>query len=327
MITAKFHGSGRIELVDTDRPAPRRDEIMLRVEGCALCGSDKRLLENGAAVTPGHEIVGTVVDANGQEAPAVGQRVVVYIPLFCGRCEFCTPGLTNRCTFMRGLVGWQEPGGFQEYLTVPAGNALPVPEGIEPQLAVLALDTVGTSAHGLRMTSKVLGGAPRTAAVIGCGPLGLGSAVIAEALGVGKVSVADVQPARLQAAADLGFDVLDDKIKHDLVIEASGSPAARSRALDLVKPGGVILMLGEGSEPWVLPATPAWRRLEAVYLRSFYFPLTEVEDNWKLLEQNAARLERIIDRTLPVDDIEDTFHDFVQGTCVKPFVTMSTAAA
>ncbi len=326
MRAAVFYGQGHIAVEERPLPSLRAGDVMVKVMLCALCGSDKRLLDGGATVTPGHEIAGCIASIGRDvDSVAVGDPVVVYIPLFCGSCPACRQGSTNRCANLCDLVGWQADGGFQEYVALPAGNVIQVPAGVDLCAALLVLDTVGTAAHGLRSSFGILGAAAARVAVIGCGPLGLGSAIVAGALGAKDVCVDDVQPSRVTAAMGLGFDrIASGGGRFPVVVEASGSSSGRDRAMTLVEAGGVVLLLGEGGQPWVVPATPAWRRLEAAYLRSFYFPLSEVTDNWKLLRECEERLVTLLDDVRPLSSLSRIFEDFVAGRSVKPVVAVAS---
>jgi threonine dehydrogenase-like Zn-dependent dehydrogenase len=328
---ATFRGAGVIEL----HPAPITPRppglARLRVDLCALCGSDKRLLSSGADVTPGHEIAGTITELPS-EAPQLqtGQRALVYIPLHCGRCPECTAGQTNRCVNLKGLVGWQAPGGFRGYVDVPARNLIPVPDDIESLVAILGLDTIGTAAHGIRMCAQALTELPSTAAVVGCGPLGMGSVAALTALGVSEVWASEISPARAAAAVGLGAHMLASPPparSFPLVVEASGTRAARTLALDLVRPGGAVLLLGESNDPLSMPATPSWRRTDAFYIRSFYFPLTEVPENFALLRHIGANLAARLCTIHPLTELPAIFKRFYAGELIKPVIRISQQEA
>lgn len=328
---ATFRGAGVIEL----RPAPITPRppglARLRVDLCALCGSDKRLLASGADVTPGHEILGTVTELpSGTTQLQTGQRALVYIPLHCGRCPECAAGQTNRCVNLEGLVGWQTPGGFQGFIDVPVRNLIPVPDDIESLVAILGLDTLGTAAHGIRMSAKALTELPSTAVVVGCGPLGLGSVATLTALGVSEVWAWEISPSRATAAAGLGAHMLASPPptrSFPLVVEASGARAARELAFDLVRPGGVVLLLGESNDPLSMPATPSWRRTDAFYIRSFYFPFTEVSENFVLLRRIGANLAARLCTTHPLTELLAVFERFCAGELIKPVIHISEQEA
>jgi threonine dehydrogenase-like Zn-dependent dehydrogenase len=321
---ARFDGAGRIAF-DTVELGPRPEQLArLRVEACALCGSDKRLLRSGAAVTPGHEIVGVVEELPADTAGLnVGDRVLVYIPIHCGQCAECEAGQTNRCLRLERLIGWQEPGGFAEVLDLPVRNLIVVPPEFSPTQAVLALDTIGTSAHGLRLSARALGGLDGPAVVVGCGPLGLGAVATLRAMGTRSIYATDPVTSRLDVATRLGATALPKAARRrefPLVIEASGAAPARETALDLVRPGGVVLLLGESNDPLVMPATPDWRRTDAFYIRSFYFPLDEVADNFRLLAAVGPALAAELCTPHPFPELQRTFERFVAGELVKPVV-------
>src|SRR5699024_11035506 len=131
----------------------------------------------GAAVVPGHEVAGTVVETSRDSGAPTGQRAVVYIQLFCQTSQNCRSGWENRCENAEQLIGWQRDRGYAEYIDVPAHVVIPVPDDLPLDVAVLALDTVGTSGHGLRMALRTQETLPSKIAVIGCGPVGLGCVV------------------------------------------------------------------------------------------------------------------------------------------------------
>lgn len=330
-------GNGRVELVERDRPVPSEGEVLVQVSHCALCGSDKRLIRQGADHIPGHEIAGTVVDCGPGVDTSVDERgtVVVYIPLFCGICVQCQRGRTNRCTAMTGLVGWQVDGGFAEYLVVPRRNVLPVPEDIPPARAILSLDTVGTAAHGLRRLFGAVDDRDSPVVVLGCGPLGMGVVAVAQHWGK-RVLAYDVDHARAAVAAALGAEILDfdttgvEVVRGELnpsVVDASGSAGARSLAVDLVGQGAGVLMLGEGDQGWVLPASVRWRRTEAAYVRSFYFPVGQMPENWEILRAVGHGLEDAIVTTGIFDEVPAIFAAFLAGSMSKPTVEIAWTPA
>jgi threonine dehydrogenase-like Zn-dependent dehydrogenase len=330
-------GDGRVELVERSLPALSAGEVLVRVSHCGLCGSDKRLIRQGAIHIPGHEIVGTVVDSGpGVDSSGIGDgSVVIYIPLFCETCGQCRRGRTNRCTAMSGLVGWQVDGGFAEYLTVPRRNVVPVPPDIPAARAVLSLDTIGTAAHGLHRLFATADEDDLPVVVLGCGPLGMG--VVAVACHWGKRVLAyDVDAARAAMAASFGAEMLGldsvaiDDLRGELnpsVVDASGSTGARSIALDLVGQGGGVLMLGEGDQDWILPASVRWRRTEATYVRSFYFPVGQMDENWELLRTVGDQLEDAIVTLWNFDDTPAIFASFLEGALAKPIIEMVPAPA
>lgn len=329
MRAAHFDGDGAVSIGERPDPAAGPGHAVLEVAWCAFCGSDKRLLRSGTSRVPGHEIVGRVVDPGDGPAARVGQAAAVYAPLYCGHCAWCRRGATNRCAEMSGVIGWQVDGGFAERVRVPHRNLLPVPDDVPVGRAVLVLDTLGTAAHGLDRACAAVDGATGPVLVLGCGPLGLGVVAVARHRNQ-TVLAFDVSPARLEAAVALGARAWDGVADEStdrgatggfaVVVEASGAPDARRLADAAVDQGGAVLMLSEGDAPWSLPATVHWRRTEAAWVRSFYFPVGDTAANWQLVRDVGGTLEEVLVSYEPFADLPRVARAFLEGRSIKPVV-------
>lgn len=327
MKSARFVGDDKIIIEDVPVPQPGAGEVLLRTSYCGICGSDKRLFHNGAQVTPGHELTGVVVkNGAGANAP-VGARGAIYIHKFCGACKFCRVGETNRCLNGNGLVGWQTPGGYAEYLLAPAQSVIPLPDDISDAEGVLLLDTIGTAAYGIRKCVEAANSRARAeeAVVIGCGPLGLGSLLVLLGMGWQNVSVFDPAEARLQTALAFGGKRVDphapeNDSRFSIVVEASGSQPGRLAAINLVEAGGAVLFLGESDLPTTVRETPKMRRKDCNYLRTFYFPINQARDNMELLRACRAQYRQMIADLVTLDGLEQAFVDFIAGKTLKPLV-------
>lgn len=322
MRAARFHGKGRITVEETPDPAPAAGEVTVRVTACALCGSDLRPLRRGWPFTPGHEIAGRV-DQPGH--PRHGQRVAVYIPVFCGRCEACARGWTHLCENSRELVGWQRDGGYAEAVAVPERCLLTLPDDVPDHLAPLLLDTIGTTAHGLRLARRVVEGG--RALVLGAGPIGLGAILVLRRMGFGPISVVDPAPYRAGFAVSLGAEPVTAEAaaagRYSLVVEATGKDAARQVALESVGVEGVILQLGE-SDAWSITETRSIRLKDFFLLRSFYFPIGDFAANLELLRADRATYERLIDERANLEGLEGLFAAFARGERLKPLLVPAT---
>ncbi|MFC0407242.1 alcohol dehydrogenase catalytic domain-containing protein [Roseomonas elaeocarpi] len=318
MRAARFHGEGRITVEDALLPVPAEGEVTLRVAACALCGSDLRPLRRGWPTTPGHEIAGRV-DQPGH--PRHGERAVVYIPVFCGRCEECRRGLTHLCREERTLLGWQRPGGYAEALAVPERCLLPLPDDVPDHLAPLLLDTVGTAAHGVRLARRVVTGG--AALVLGAGPIGLGAILVLRRMGFSPVAVVDPAPYRSRFAASLGAVPLTPEEaatgRYPLVVEATGKDAARQVALEAVAPEGAIVQLGE-SDAWAVTETRSIRLKDFFLIRSFYFPIGDYAENLSLLRADREDYARLVDDRAGLDGLEALFAAFARGERLKPIM-------
>jgi threonine dehydrogenase-like Zn-dependent dehydrogenase len=320
MRAARFLGNGRIEIEDAAEQQPPKDELRVRVRACALCGSEMKQWRNGWPVTPGHEIFGTI-DAPGHRRHR--ERVVVYIPVYCGCCEECIAGRSHLCE-SRTLVGWQRAGGYAETLNVPERCLLPVPDDIDDHLAPLLLDAVGTTAHGIRLAQRVVG--EGRALVVGAGPIGLGAIIVLRAMGFGPIDVIDPIAYRANFAQSLGAHATDPAAaangRYRLVIEASGKDAARQLALEAVGADGAAVQIGE-SEAWSINETRSVRLKDFFLIRSFYFPLREYSANIELLRTHRADFSRLVDDRRDLDGLSELFAAFAKGERLKPLVCPS----
>ena len=335
MRAAYFRGNGVIELVDTPRPIAGDGELVIRVAANGLCGSDRKILRSGFALIPGHEVAGTVVEAGSGCRTAVGARVAVYIPTYCGACPLCTAGRENLCPHMKGLLGWATNGGYAEYMLVPDRNALRLDDRLSFEEGVILLDTIGTAGHALRLARCW----ERTSAlIIGGGPIGIGALVGLKAFGVPAVHVAEICAYRRQQVAALGGipvdptqEPLEERIRSDfpygvdLVVEAVGSPATLWQALDLVIPGGIISLVGEHWGKFELEQPKRrWMLNDITAIRSFYFPISEFYENQRMVLDGKLNAKALVTHRFPLEAVRAAYDRFAAGDTLKVMVTPHT---
>lgn len=329
MQKAVFLGHDKIEVQEAPVPEPGPGEVLLKTRYCGLCGSDKRLFHNGTPNTPGHELTG-IVAKNGPGASApIGARVALYIHHYCGQCRFCKAGETNRCVkVLGGQVGFNRPGGYAQYLTAPASGLIPLPEDISDSEGVLLLDTIGTATYGIKYGLRPLNSKAQAgkAAVVGLGPLGLGSLLILSTLGFkDDVYVFDPAPARTQAALSWGAKEIDSrKISEQgdfsIGVEATGQQAGRDMVLDLVEPGGCVVLFGQSPNPWTVPVNIKWRRKDFALAHPFYFPIGMVGEFADIFRARAKQYREMIQPVVSLEKLEETFKDYCGGKTLKPLV-------
>ena len=246
-------------------------DVIVRVDVCAVCGSDLHVYhgrETGIDhhTVMGHEFSGTIVEKGSAVGKLKkGDRVMSPFTTNCGECFYCLRGLTCRC--IKGqLFGWVQEGsglhgGQAEYVRVPMAEQtlVPIPEDLDMELAVLLGDIVPTGFFSARQAQIKPGD---VVAVVGCGPVGLMAILGAYHYGASRVFSIDKVKSRLDVAADFGGepvyadDSADlDKILHathgrgpDAVLEAVGSVSSVKLAFDLVRPGGTVSAVGVCTE-------------------------------------------------------------------------------
>ncbi len=171
-------------------------EVVVRMHAVGICGSDLHWYEDGgigytAAVYPmilGHEPVGEVVSVGaGVTTHKVGERVAIEPSIVCGECEFCRSGRPNNCVHCVFMGGTQAPGFFRDYAVVPARNAEHFPDTFSYAKATL-IEPTAVIVHVFELFDMRPGD---TVAVLGAGPIGILSAVMAKLRGASQVFIAD----------------------------------------------------------------------------------------------------------------------------------------
>lgn len=206
-------------------PAPGADEVVLRVAGCGICGSDLHITEDpapfgiGPGFVLGHEISGEVVAAGRDvRGLAPGDAVAVVPMRGCGRCARCLAGDPARCAEMV-LIG----GGYAEYVTVAARQCRRLPEGVDLADGALA-EPLSVALHCIVRSGMQPGD---RVAILGAGPIGLLVAFWARRMGAAHVVMADIHTHQRDRALALGatdFALSGDRLAENLADLCEGPP-------------------------------------------------------------------------------------------------------
>jgi threonine dehydrogenase-like Zn-dependent dehydrogenase len=243
------------------RPEPGAGQVTIRPEAAGICGSEiegylGRQPNRRPPLVMGHEFAGIVVEAGeGVDANWLGRRVAVNPIVSCRACPLCAGGWRNLCP-RRSLIGVHQPGGFAELVVAPEANLVELPEGVGPRLGALVEPLAnGVHAAGLAVQAPPVAGA---AAVIGAGAIGLLALQAAATLSRSRLHVLDLDAGRREQAAALGGaaphgsgDELLRAVREDtaglgadFVIDAVGRESTRRLAVEAVRPGGRVVLLG-----------------------------------------------------------------------------------
>src|SRR5215467_7136057 len=221
MQAAFCRGAGNVVLDDVERPTPGAGEVVVRVRNCGICGSDLHWYHDQMmipSVCPGHEIAGEVADVGaGVTSLKPGDPVALEGIASCGRCRYCAIGEYQRCPRVR-VVGITIPGGFAEYVRMPAAHCFRVPTGVDFATAALS-EPLGVAVHGVRLAGLEIG---QQVAVLGAGTIGLMAVVAARAGGAGEIIVTARRPQQKAAALALGADRVFADDDEGALFEAAG---------------------------------------------------------------------------------------------------------
>lgn len=330
MMAARFSGKGQISLEERPIPRPGPKEVLIQVDSCALCGTDRGAFEKGSGVTPGHEISGTVAAVGeGVDQSLIGTSGVVYLVDFCGTCVCCQIGRTNMCLNKQAMYGFTADGGYAEFVAVKAKCYLRTPPELSLDKATALLDLLGTSGHAFRRVSRDA----RSIAVIGCGPIGIGAIAVARALGAEMIFAIDISPYRLELAERLGATTVNarngDSVKtclerlpagFDVVVEAAGSTSTQQQAISLVSAGGTVAFVAHNHAPLPVDTLGQLIKYEKTLLGSEYFPIEEFDDNLSLLESGLIPTDQLLTHRYSLMEIDDAFAVFLSGESGKVLV-------
>ncbi|KAI8324345.1 GroES-like protein [Martensiomyces pterosporus] len=284
-----FKGPLKVSCEQVARPtSPCAGEAIVRVKACGLCGSDLhpyRGAEKGLrpGTICGHEFAGVVEEVGDGVRLAPGQRVAASFTTACGSCWFCTHSLSSRCDEVQ-LFGWVDTqtgmgihGGQAQFVRVPNadGTLLTLPDDVSFEEGVLLGDILSTGYFCAKSALSALSElamptSQLTAAVVGCGPVGLCAILSARMLGFGTVYAIDRVKSRLDVAKGLGACVVepgqspvdaicsatDGRRGADAVLEVVGSFDALDLSFQLVRAGGVVSSVGVHAHDRGFPVSP-----------------------------------------------------------------------
>jgi threonine dehydrogenase-like Zn-dependent dehydrogenase len=240
---------GDLRITTTPDPAPRDHEVVVAVDTCGICGTDVHVLDGDYGVVrypviPGHEFGGVVV-AVGRAVRGLraGARVAVDPMDYCDACSMCRSGWTNMCLNGGGL-GTTAPGALAEYVAVNGARCEPLPAELGLGEAGL-VEPLACVLHAADRLGPVLG---RDVLVLGAGPIGLFTTAVLSMSG-GRVDLVDHRAERLAVgprfgAARTGASVRELDDTWDVVVDATGNPAAVQDGIAVTRRAGRIALLG-----------------------------------------------------------------------------------
>jgi L-iditol 2-dehydrogenase len=311
----------KLEIADLPQPVPGEDELLIQVAACGICGSDVHGYDGstGRRIPPlvmGHEAAGTVAAVGSAVAGfAPGDRVTFDSTVYCGACDFCRKGEVNLCE-NRQVIGvscgeYRRAGAFAEFLVVPARIAYHLPENLSFEEAAL-LEAVAVALHGVAVAE--MKGTPAVL-VIGAGMIGLLLLQAARAAGSSRVFVCDVDDTRLKLASELGADstilasgapLVDEVLRLtggrgvDVVLEAVGREETISSAIDCVRKGGTVTLVGNISPHISLPLQKVVSR--QIRLQGSCASAGEYPQAMELIASGAIKVSPLISAVAPLTD-------------------------
>jgi L-iditol 2-dehydrogenase len=265
MKSMQLTGIRQMEMFDVPKPDIQNDgDVLIRMQAVGVCGSDVHYYVTGKIGSQvvqypfpvGHEGAG-IVEKVGSAVSSLraGDRIAVEPAMPCGTCDQCLAGRPHTCRKLRflGCPG-QAKGCLSEYIVIPQGSCLPVPASMSFEQASIS-EPLAIGLYAARLAGELH---KKNIAILGSGPIGLSVLTGVRLAGAGNVYVTDKIDERLTIARKSGatgtYNILQEDVVMemkkreplmlDMVFECCGRQEALDQAVDLLKPGGELLIVG-----------------------------------------------------------------------------------
>ena len=330
----KAHAAPGLWLQEVPEPEPGEDEVLIRIKRTSICGTDVHIYEWDewaqknirVPLTIGHEYSG-VIEAMGRRVDhlQVGQKVSGEGHIVGMHSRHSRAGKFHLDPHTRG-VGIHRPGGFAEYLVLPAFNVIPLPDDLDLDIGAI-LDPFGNAVHAA-LSFDLVG---EDVLITGAGPIGIMAAAVARHAGARHIVITDLNDTRLELASRM-VDVRPMNIRRetltevmaalrmqegfDVGLEMSGSPAAFDEMVEVMIMGGNIALLGIPAEK----ALVDWSKIifKALTIKAIYG--REMFETWyKMLAilSSGLDLHPIITHHFAVEQFEEGFKAMQSGEAGK----------
>jgi threonine 3-dehydrogenase len=330
-----------MEMREVPVPEIGATDVLIAVETASVCGTDLHIYrwDEWAQARikppyiPGHEFCGTVAAVGERvESFKVGDFVSAEMHIACGHCLQCRSGQAHVCQFVK-ILGVDGDGAFADYVKIPASNVWKLDMSIPRDFGSL-FDPFGNAVHTV-LSGAIAG---QTAAVVGCGPIGLFAIAVAKACGAAKVFAIEPNEQRRALAQTMGADVLCDPASQDVeamvqaatdgngvdvLIEMSGHVGAIQQGFRLLRMGGRASLLGIPSRRVELDLANAvifkGATVHGINGRKMYETWFQAE---ALLRGGRIDLTPVITHRLPLHEFDHAMHLLESGEASKILLTV-----
>jgi 2-desacetyl-2-hydroxyethyl bacteriochlorophyllide A dehydrogenase len=331
MKALRYYGARDVRFEAMDDPTPQSDrDAVVKVSACSICGSDLHIyhghgFSEDVGFCVGHEAVGEVVEVGrAVHRLKVGDKVMLPAAVGCGACRSCLAGNVANCEFNLGAcygLSARLQGSQAEAVRVPAAdmNAVPVPDGVSMDQALMMTDALATAWYGARRADIRPGS---SVAVIGLGPIGLMAVEAAFVMGAHVVYAVDPIAERRAMTSHTGAialhpDEVLDRVKEDTrgaklecVVEVVGSDATVDLALRLVARRGTVSVIGvQQSRRYAFPLERAFAAGLTFRAGTCSVP-EELPALFPLVQSGRLKPERYISHRLPLSDGVEAYRLF-----------------
>jgi (R,R)-butanediol dehydrogenase / meso-butanediol dehydrogenase / diacetyl reductase len=331
MLAARYLGPHRVKSQEVAVPEIGDEEALIEVEACGFCGSDINIIAGThprakAPLTLGHELSGRIIELRTSETElAIGDRVTTYPLISCGHCHACSHGHAHVCKDLK-LYGFDLDGGMAQFVKLPVSSLIKLPDGMSARIGAL-IEPLAVAVHGVARANL---DQVKLAVVLGAGPIGILTALVAQARGVPQVIISDVLASRKEFAESLGLRAveagenlrnmvmeLSDQNGADLLFECAGHPSSALEMSALVRSRGVIVNLSVFKKPVAIDMQ-AINFKEIEILGSRVYERKDFETAISLAMN--LPLESIVTHAYSLHDVSAAFEQFRSGGVCKALI-------
>lgn len=339
MMAAYLPGNSTVLLKEVDVPQPGHGEVLIRTKSSTICGSDIRAIyrehlgkgpEGYQNKIAGHEPAGQIVQCGpGMRRFKAGDRVVIYHISGCGLCLDCRMGYMISCTSpLRAAYGWQRDGGMAPYILAEEKDLVPLPDSLTYTDGAQVACGFGTVYEGLE---KIGISGNDAVLVVGLGPVGLATLMLAKAMGAQKLIGVDVTEERCRLARDKGLadDVLVSGPETlaavlkltggqgvERAVDCSGHTDGRQLAIRAARKWGKIAFVGEGGTVSFNPSPDIIHDQKTIY-GSWVTSIWKMEELVAKLVRWGLHPEDLVTHRFTLDRVEEAYRLMAGGKCGK----------
>ena len=319
----------QFEIKEIPEPNPDGKKVIIEVSKTGICGSDIHYWVNGEpkGLVMGHEFSGVVLDPGDRLDLIKGDRVTALPISPCGKCEACQNGDVQFCpeTWNQAVgLSVDNPGGLTSKIAVRSDMVIKVPDNIHDE-EVAMVEPLAVGLHAAHLGRIAVGD---DVLVIGAGIIGLASAEFAKKEGASYVAITETNKARGQKAVDLKvadeyYDATDKDLisklmaktngGFDVVIECVGNGAAVNSALTMVKPGGIVVLVGVATD-----AVPTYTVMavmkELVVQGAIAYTYNEFKSCIDLIARKQVDVLKFVDDIVPLERVQEAYERLTSGT-------------
>lgn len=325
-----YHGPEKMSLDIVPKPKIQKPtDAIVKVTTSTICGTDKHIRHGGLPeVEPGriigHEFCGIVEEVG----PAVtrfkpGDRVAVSCVTQCMECYYCRRGMYSQCVDGSWIFGYMIDGCQADYVSVPyadSGMHL-IPEELEDEDVLFVGDILSTGYFGAE-NGKIQPG--DTVAVFGSGPVGMCAMATARLFGPATIVAVDIDDSRLEFAkkngwADVGLNpnkvdvpqALRDMTEGrgaDVTIEANGFEPTFKGAINSVRPGGTVSIIGVFEKPQIVEMNKLW--IKNITIAMGLVNANRIPELINLIKAGKIDMRPLITHTLPLSQVAEAYDIF-----------------